>query len=247
MTPPPRPVPRHVTGAGRADGQGGHGGRGRWGLWDAVGSLLGFVAVSFAVSAVLVVLFGVDPVTASLAATVLGWLPLAGWPVVATRRYGAGPRVDLRLEFRVRDLGIGVLAALVVLAGAVVFAALYSQLTGHAPSSAVGDAIGAAHAEWQVVALAAMTVVAPLMEELHFRGLWWGALRRRGLPGWPTLLVTSALFAAAHLEPSRAPFLFLAGLAAGFVRMVTDRLGPAVVAHLVVNSVAALGLVGLLR
>lgn len=210
-----------------------------------MGSLLGFVVVSFVVSVGLT-LMGVDTVAASVVATVLGWGSLAGWPVVATRRRGDGPRTDLRLAFRPADLWIGIVAALVVFVAAVIFAGIYVQITGQAPTSSVGNAAASAQVRWEVVALALMTLVAPFMEELHFRGLWWGALRRRGLGAWPTLIVTAALFAATHLEPSRAAFLFAAGLAAGFVRMRTDRLGPAIVAHFGVNLVAALGLLGLL-
>jgi membrane protease YdiL (CAAX protease family) len=76
--------------------------------------------------------------------------------------------------------------------------------------------------------------------------MWWSALRRRGLGAWPTLVVTAVLFAVVHLEPARVLLLLAAGLAAGYVRMVTDRLGPAIVTHLLVNAIAVVGLLSLL-
>jgi uncharacterized protein len=133
-----------------------------------------------------------------------------------------------------------------VFGAAVVFLSVYLQVTGEVPSSAVGDAAQDAGAAWQVLSLVVLSLAAPFVEELHFRGMWWSALRRRGLRPWPTLLVTSLLFAVVHLEPQRAPLLFAAGLAAGFVRMLTGRLGPAFVTHFVINGLAAISLLALL-
>lgn len=217
----------------------------RWGLRDAIGSLLGFVLLTLGVSWGLTSL-GVHPVTATLIGTPVGWLSLAGWPLVASRRRGNGPRSDFALRFRVADVGYGLLGALVAFAASAVYVLVYLQVTGRIPTSAVGLAAGHATADWQVLGLAGLALAAAFVEELHFRGMWWSALRRRGLGPWATLLITSALFMLLHLEPQRAPLLFVAGLTAGYVRMVTDRLGSAIATHFVVNGVAALGLLSLL-
>lgn len=217
----------------------------RWGVRDAIGSLLGFVVLSFGVSAGLVA-SGVDPVTAALVATPVGWLSLAGWPLVASRRRGNGPRSDLALRFRAVDVGYGLLGGLVVLAAGAVYLLVYVQVTGRIPTSSLGVTAVEATADWQVLGLAGMALLAAFAEEIHFRGMWWSALRRRGLGPWATLLVTSALFMLLHLEPQRAPLLFVAGLTAGYVRMVTDRLGPAIATHFVVNGIAATALLSLL-
>jgi uncharacterized protein len=217
----------------------------RWGIPTVVAALVGFVVLSFGVS-VAVVALGGDPVTAGIIATPVGWLALAGLPLVMSLRRGGGPRSDLAWRFRPIDLGIGALGGLVVLLAAVVFVVVYVQVTGETPTSSLGAAAGEARADWQVIALAVLALAAPFVEELHFRGAWWSALRRRGLGGWPTLLLTAALFAVIHLEPARVALLFAAGLAAGYVRMVTDRLGPAIVAHMLVNGIAVVGLLSLL-
>jgi uncharacterized protein len=217
----------------------------RWGIPTAIVALVGFVVLSFGVSVALIAL-GVDPITAGIVATPVGWLALAGWPLLMTVRRGNGPRSDLAWRFRPVDLGIGALGGVVVLVAAMVFVLVYVQLTGDSPTSSLGVAAGEAHADWQVLALAALALGAPFVEELHFRGVWWSALRRRGLGGWSTLLLTAALFAVTHLEPTRVALLFAAGLAAGYVRMVTDRLGPAIVAHLLINGIAVIGLLSLL-
>ncbi|GAA2758512.1 CPBP family glutamic-type intramembrane protease [Actinopolymorpha rutila] len=217
----------------------------RWGIPTAIGSLLGFVVLSFAVSLGLTAL-GVDPVTATIIATPVGWLSLAGVPLLASRRRGNGPRSDLALSFSPVDIAVGLVACLVVLLAATIILLVTIAATGVTPTSALGDVAGHANSHWQVVALAVMALCAAFVEEIHFRGMWWSALRRRGLGAWPTLLVTAVLFALVHLEPTRVVLLFAAGLAAGYVRMRSDRLGPAIVTHLLVNLLAAVSLLGLL-
>jgi membrane protease YdiL (CAAX protease family) len=217
----------------------------RWGVAHAIGSLLGFVVISFGLALALPIVLGVDAVTASIIATPVAWLSLAGWPLLVTRRRGNGVRADLHFTFRRVDIGIGLLGAVVVFACAAAFVVIYAEITGTQPTSNVGTVATNTTASWQVYWLAAIAVLAPFVEELHFRGMWWSALRRRGLPSWLTLLVTALLFAGIHLEPARLALLFAAGLVLGFVRMKTDRLGPSIVVHLIMNGIAAVSLLSL--
>jgi uncharacterized protein len=217
----------------------------RWGVLHAIGSLAGFVLASLGVS-LLLLLAGADPVLASVGATLVGWVSLAGWPILVSRKLGNGVRSDLALRFQWIDLGIGLLAALTVMFAAVIFVVLYQAVTGEVPTSALGDVAESSTSAWQIVALILLALGAPFVEELHFRGMWWSALSRRGLNDWLVLLVTSALFALVHLEPIRFLILLAAGLAAGSVRMITGRLGPSIVTHFLINATASIGLVALL-
>jgi membrane protease YdiL (CAAX protease family) len=75
---------------------------------------------------------------------------------------------------------------------------------------------------------------APLSEEIAFRGYAMGMLRQRFSPV-PALIITSVIFAAAHLTQGLyAPKLLvylLAGLTFGFVALRTGSLIPAMVVH----------------
>jgi membrane protease YdiL (CAAX protease family) len=75
---------------------------------------------------------------------------------------------------------------------------------------------------------------APLSEEIAFRGYAMSLIRRRFSPT-TALVITSVIFAAAHLTQGLyAPKLivyFLAGLAFGFVALRTGSLLPAMVVH----------------
>jgi membrane protease YdiL (CAAX protease family) len=214
----------------------------RWGLPDAVGSLAGFVAVSLLVSYLGARFLDIDPAGVAILALLAGWVVLGGWPLLAARRRGRGPRRDFRLSARPIDLGLGVLAAVSVLVLGLIYAVVLLLTTGEVPPAAVAEVAAGADPVWLAVLAVLVAVGAPLVEEIHFRGLWWGALRRRGLGPWPTLVVTAVLFAVIHGELLRLPVLVVAGLAIGYVRMVTDRLGPAVVAHIAINTLGAIGL-----
>ena len=88
-----------------------------------------------------------------------------------------------------------------------------------------------------VASLLVMAVLAPLVEEAVFRGLLYGWLAGR----WGTVaawIVSSVLFAAAHVEPAHAILVLPLGLWFGWLRRRTDSLWPSLVAHAVNNGVA---------
>ena len=73
----------------------------------------------------------------------------------------------------------------------------------------------------------AVTIGAPVMEELAFRGMIYPGLRRLGAASerhgrWIAVILTGALFSAAHLCPSAALPLFAFG---AFMCLVRDRFG----------------------
>ncbi len=81
-------------------------------------------------------------------------------------------------------------------------------------------------------------VLAPLAEELLFRGALFGWLRRR-LSAGLTIPLTAALFAGIHMMPLLLPVTFLFGVAAGWVRERTGSTLPFFAIH-VLNNVLML-------
>jgi len=82
-----------------------------------------------------------------------------------------------------------------------------------------------------------MAVLAPLVEEMVFRGLLYGWIAGR----WGTLaawIVSSVLFAAAHVELAHVVLVFPLGLWFGWLRRRTDSLWPSLVAHMINNGLA---------
>lgn len=107
-----------------------------------------------------------------------------------------------------------------------------------------GGRLAAAGPALFVVATARAVVLAPLAEELLFRGSLFGWLRLR-LGAAATIVLTAALFAAIHLMPVLLPLGFASGLAAGWVRERTASTTPILLVHVLnnVGLVIAAGLV----
>ncbi|CAN5916838.1 type II CAAX endopeptidase family protein [soil metagenome] len=88
-----------------------------------------------------------------------------------------------------------------------------------------------------LASLAVLAGLAPLVEELVFRGLLYGWLASR----WGTLvawLVSSLAFAAAHAEPAHIILVLPLGLWFGWLRRRTDSLWPSLAAHVFNNGLA---------
>jgi uncharacterized protein len=77
-------------------------------------------------------------------------------------------------------------------------------------------------------------LLAPLVEELLFRGLLFGWLRQR-LSASATIVITTLLFAAIHFYPLLLPLAFTVGLGAGWVRERTGSTLNFFVAHIANN------------
>ena len=91
------------------------------------------------------------------------------------------------------------------------------------------------------ISLLLLAVLAPLVEELVFRGLLYG-----WIAGWNSRaawLISSLAFAAAHLEPAHIVLVLPLGLLFGWLRRRTDSLLPSLVAHIVNNGFALLAAV----
>ena len=88
-----------------------------------------------------------------------------------------------------------------------------------------------------VGSLLTIAILAPLVEELIFRGLLYGWLAGR----WGTIvawIVSSLAFAAAHFEPAHIILVLPLGLWFGWLRRRTDSLWPSLVSHMINNGIA---------
>jgi membrane protease YdiL (CAAX protease family) len=86
-----------------------------------------------------------------------------------------------------------------------------------------------------LVLLLSVCVAAPIAEELCFRALALGNLRR-AFPFWTANLIQAALFGVIHIIPLQIGYAFLFGLLLGWIFHRTGRFGAAVLAHIVFNT-----------
>lgn len=233
----------------------------RWGLgdfWIAGGILL---SVSI-VLGVILILDNPDVFASSGTATISdSWLvalivlpPLAQvvYVVLAVRHKGRGLSEDLASRFKPVDLAIGTVIFFAGFTLAALVAFTMETLFGIFPSAAVLDMITDGEGTttgitgWIVLLAVLVALVIPVMEEIVYRGLLWSALEKRGMREEAILVVTSLIFAAAHLEPARFPILFVLGLVLGYGRVNTGRIGSCITAHIYLNSTAMIALLATL-
>jgi membrane protease YdiL (CAAX protease family) len=166
------------------------------------------------------------------------WIGLLGVTIWAVRTKGTTLRDDLGLTATWRDVPVGLAF------GAVGFAAVQllmwpvAALVGgdavSAPARSLGDSAGGPVG---VALLVVMTVVvAPVVEEVFYRGLAQRAFIRRLGVRWG-IVAAALVFAALHLQDLQFPALVLVGLLFGWLAHRHGRLGPAVFAHVGYNAV----------
>ena len=88
--------------------------------------------------------------------------------------------------------------------------------------------------------LLVLAVLAPVVEELVFRGLLYGWVAGRWGP-LPAFLVSSLAFAAAHAEPAHIVLVLPLGFWFGWLRWRTNSLWPTLITHMINNAFAVLG------
>jgi uncharacterized protein len=224
----------------------------RWGLGDAViafflGILGGAIGSEIAIVATgAKIVDGKIPETAAiLAGTVIGqygaWL---AWIYMASRIKGFGSlRADFGLvvdfvhDWAMIPLGVGfeIVAGIVLLP--------ISHLVHHAPQQVVQDLNTSHGAKLAVLAVTAL-LVAPVVEELFFRGLLLRSLQRR--MSAPAAVAVSALaFGLAHVvfdfgSGVVLPALVALGMLSGVFAVRTGNLSRSILLHMGFNLLAVL-------
>ncbi|KKO03521.1 hypothetical protein LCGC14_0094460 [marine sediment metagenome] len=89
---------------------------------------------------------------------------------------------------------------------------------------------------WRIAVVTAAVVLAPLSEEVFFRGLVQSSLRQVTGRPWVAIIVASGLFAYMHVEWVNRPALLALGLVLGYNYERTGRLMPAIVIHSLFNA-----------
>jgi membrane protease YdiL (CAAX protease family) len=180
-------------------------------------------------------------------------LAQGGWPLLVSRWKGLGPVADWRLRFSPTDLVIGLLTAMMALGLVAVMSSAVGAVVGLGDQSEaentqfLSDATGTV---WIYPLLAAVVIIAPVVEELFFRGLVLRAIEKRAGPVVAVIGSTLA-FTLPHFNGSTAAgtAVLLAsigtiGAVLATVTVLVDRLWPAVMAHMLFNAFGAAGALG---
>lgn len=170
------------------------------------------------------------------------------WPLLVTRWKGRGAVVDWRLAFKLIDIPLGIGTAVIAAGSAAAAAAVASILVGLEDATEaentqiLTDAQGTA---WVWFMVYAAVIVAPIAEELFFRGLALRAFEKRA---GPVLAVVGStlVFTLLHYNGggwAATAVLFAAigavGTVLAIVTLSVGRLWPAVIAHVLFNALGA--------
>ncbi len=137
-------------------------------------------------------------------------------------------------------IGIGLQLGLSLIA----FLVIVGLLGGDAPTQevveAAADAIGQGE---RIFVFVGVVLLAPISEELVFRGVLLGALRRTRSDRF-AVITSAGVFAGIHLLDPNAvlavPFLFVAGIVMGRAVIQSGRLGRSIAIHAGFNGVTVL-------
>lgn len=255
-TPEDRPAP-DPSGSERSAGSAGT--APTWGLGDVAATLGLTILLGALVASAVAALApapshgagnGAGQAWGSVALLVVPWLALAGWPLLASVRKGDGPRRDYGLTLTWSTAATGVVGGLCGLCAAIVVGLAQQALTHTTLNSAVGT-IASTTTSASAAALAVLAACAafgaPVVEELAFRGLTYGALLKRGIGPRGSVVAVTVLFAVFHFEPSRILVLLVLGATLALVRMWTGSTAASMVAHVTVNIPGALAILSLVR
>jgi len=92
--------------------------------------------------------------------------------------------------------------------------------------------------EWKILSVCSTVVLAPLAEEVFFRGLLQSMIRRYLRSPWAAVAGASAVFAAFHVsQPQAIPSLFALSVALGYNYERTGRLYAPILIHALFNAV----------
>jgi uncharacterized protein len=217
----------------------------RWGF----GAFL-LVEAVFLVSSVCIVLpfrapGGRIPPVGLLVSLAVPTLLAAAVAVLATLVRGNGPLIDLRMGWRWSDVGVGLSLGLGGFVVTTIASLLWTRWVGQQnANSAVGSLLDGVHLSPTIAVLMFLHLwlVAPLCEEVIYRGLLWGAIERQRWGRWTPFVLSTMIFAVAHLEPLRTPLLLVIAVPIGLGRLLTGRLVSSVIAHQLNNLLPALGI-----
>jgi uncharacterized protein len=233
-----------ARGAGERDAQ-------TWGVWTWLGPLLALAALIVLDNVVVPVLApdeGPGRVAVGIAAAIGGELLLLAVLLAVGRRVAAragGWRAAFGLDrVRTRDwlpwlLGIAVVYA--CRTAVLVVAAVLTE--GRAVEEANNLQLRSPTALSIVVLTLLVVVLAPITEELMFRGLLLRSFLRR-MSFWPAALLSTLLFALFHVfqvdtllgAVTLALSVAVLGLGNCFVVRITGRLTPAIMVHATFNA-----------
>jgi len=91
-----------------------------------------------------------------------------------------------------------------------------------------------------VFGVLSVAIMAPLVEELLFRGAIEDHLLRQGKSPVVAILISALIFGIIHINPAQVPFAFAIGAVFGWLYYRTGSVVPGIIGHFINNSIACI-------
>ena len=138
-----------------------------------------------------------------------------------------------------RAIGLAILALLAIYIAAFAYErvlSIFGDWDATEEQGLVPDGWDSSRAAPFVAFFLVVAIVAPIVEELIYRGLGYALFAPYGL--WAAIVVTGALFGASHGLLVAFPILAVFGVVVGLLRMMTNSIYPPMILHGFFNGVA---------
>lgn len=91
---------------------------------------------------------------------------------------------------------------------------------------------------WSLAYIFVAVIMAPVVEEVAFRGVAFGAIVARGLSPAAAIMLSSVAFAFSHLQYSPAAMfvVFLSGVGFAVLRLLSGTVIVPIIAHMTANA-----------
>jgi membrane protease YdiL (CAAX protease family) len=225
-----------------------------WGLGDSIWGLIGGLLLVVIVPPLLVLPFDsniADPNKASDAAILATQALFDGLLMAVAIGMASGWHFNLREALRrlgLRRFEPSALGWMFVVLGAYYAGAIaFSAIVLTPKQQDIGKELGVCNPGIgiAVAAVLAIVVLAPVAEEIFFRGFFFAGLRSRWSL-WPSALLSGAIFGLVHAPTGPTAAIPLAGLGVGLAWLYnkTGSLWPSMLAHFLNNALAISVVIG---
>lgn len=137
------------------------------------------------------------------------------------------------------EIGYGLGGLVLYLLGSMILIMVVKQLVpGFDANQAQDIGFRAVYGIDRLLAFGLLVVVAPIVEEMIFRGYLYAKLRDAKMPLWLVVIVVSGCFALAHGQWNVGVDVFALSVVACILRYITGTIWPGVLLHMLKNLIA---------
>jgi len=164
--------------------------------------------------------------------------------LILMKKNGLNIKSELTISIKKKDFLLGMLAFLIALIPLLIISFYLPIVDSSNLIPIINILLSGSYYITLIIFICLMGIYGPIIEEILFRGFIWKVFEEMKINRVIVLFIISLLFASYHLEVRRFPVLFILGLTLGLLKMHTRRLGASMIAHMMINILALISILG---